>query len=455
MNVINRTALRQRVLAAGLWSLAGYAFSMIIRFGSNLLMTRLLMPETFGIMAIASTVMIGLAMFSDLGLKQFVVQSARGSEQSYLNTAWVIQILRGVVLWGASIVLSGLLAGFGYADLIPAASAYASPVLPWIVVALCFSTVISGFSSTKMLEASRGLSLGFLTRLEIAAQLVGLVCMIVWALVDRSIWSLVAGSLAATAARTWLSHVWLPGVRNRWEWDKAAASEILHFGKWIFLASILGFLASSGDQLILGGLVNSTILGLYVVANLYVSTADGVLTRIMGDVSFPAFSEVVRERRTDLKQTYYKFHNPIAAVAYVSGGVLCTFGQALVSLLYDSRYEYSGSILGILSLILFTVPFRLSTQSFLALGVPKLQSNIVLLRLVFLVILTPGGFYFFGFIGSLWGIVISHFSYLPLIISYNFRHGLFDLRKEIYLLAFVPAGLAAGSLLSLLIGYVK
>ena len=455
MNVVNRTTLRQRVVQAGLWSLAGYALSMIIRFGSNLLMTRLLMPEAFGVMAIASTVMIGLAMFSDLGLKQFIVQSPRGGEQSYLNTAWVIQILRGVLLWGSAIVVSAFLAGMGQVGLVPAASVYASPILPWIIIALCFSTVISGFASTKLLEASRGLSLGYLTRLEIVAQLVGLICMVGWALVDRSIWSLVAGSLAATVVRTWLSHVLLPGFRNRWEWDKAAAHEILHFGKWIFLASILGFLASSGDQLILGGLVNSTVLGLYVIANLYVGAVDGVLSRIMGDVSFPAFSEVVRERRADLKQTYYRFHSLIAAVAYVSAGILCTFGQTLVNLLYDSRYEYSGSILGILAFTLFTVPFRLSTQSFLALGVPKLQSNIVLLRLVFLIMLTPGGFYFYGLVGALWGIVLSHFSYLPLIVSYNSRHGLFDLRREVYLMAYMPAGLVAGWLLSLLIGYVK
>src|SRR2546430_17454515 len=65
-----------------------------------------------------------------------------------------------------------------------------------------------------------------------------------------------------------------------------------------------------------------------------------------------------RERRADLKQTYYRFHSLIAATAYFSAGVLCTFGQALVNVLYDSRYEYSGSILGMLALTLFTVPFR-------------------------------------------------------------------------------------------------
>ena len=68
-------SLKQRVLNASAWSLAGYGISLAIRFGSNLVMTRLLVPEMFGVMAIATIVMVGLAMFSDLGLRQSIVQS--------------------------------------------------------------------------------------------------------------------------------------------------------------------------------------------------------------------------------------------------------------------------------------------------------------------------------------------------------------------------------------------
>jgi O-antigen/teichoic acid export membrane protein len=291
--------------------------------------------------------------------------------------------------------------------------------------------------------------------IEILGQIVSLVCMIAWVLIDRSIWSLVAGSIAGTVARTWLSHLWLPGLRNRWEWDRGAAQEILRFGKWIFLASILGFLVNAGDQLLLGGMVNSTVLGLYVIASLYVSAVDGILSRLIGDVSFPAFSEVVRERPEDLKQHYYKFHRVIAAIAYLSSGFLMAFGQALISLLYDHRYEASGHILGIIAAVLLTTPFRLATQSFLALGMPRLQSDVILVRLVSLAVFTPIGFHFFGLDGALVGIVFSHFSYIPMIVSYNVKHKLFDLQKEILLSALAPTGFALGTFLSTLVGHLR
>jgi O-antigen/teichoic acid export membrane protein len=164
----------------------------------------------------------------------------------------------------------------------------------------------------------------------------------------------------------------------------------------------------------------------------------------MNDVSFPAFSEIVRDRAENLKANYYRFLAVIASVAYLAGGAFMTFGGSLINHLYDARYEAAGWILQLLAAILITVPFRLATQSFLALGMPKLQSNVVILRLVVLFSATPIGFYCFGLEGAVLGIVLSHFSVIPLIALYNVRHKLFDLRKELYLLVFLPLGAGAG-----------
>jgi O-antigen/teichoic acid export membrane protein len=240
----------------------------------------------------------------------------------------------------------------------------------------------------------------------------------------------------------------LTGVRNRWAWERDAVHEFIHFGKWIFMASIFGFLVNSGDRLLLGGLVNSTTLGVYTIASLIATSVEGILSRIMSDVSFPAFSEVVRERRTELKQVYYRFLVVIAGVAYFTSGALMTFGQSLIDLLYDARYQQAGWMLEILSAVLLTIPFRLATQSFLALGRPGLQTNIVLARLVVLFAGTPIVSHYFGLPGAVLTIVLSHFVSLPIIIFYNLRHELFDLRKELYMVGFLVAGLVCGKVAS-------
>jgi O-antigen/teichoic acid export membrane protein len=451
----NRASLKSRVMKAGVWSLGGFAFGTLLRFGSNLLMTRLLTPDMFGVMAIAWTIMAGLAMFSDLGLKPSIVQSRRGNEPIFLNTAWSIQILRGFLLWVLALCISVAIFLAGKNGMLPAASVYAVPSVPYVIAIVSFTAAIGGFDTTKSFEASRTLSLDRIVKIDIFSQIAGLVAMICWVSVDRSIWALAAGGISSTLAKVILGHATLPGVRNRWEWDKTASAEVIHFGKWILLASILGFLVNSGDRLLLGGMLDAKELGLYSIALLLVGAIDGILSRMIGDISFPVFSEVVRDRRADLQRNYYHFHGVIAAAAYGCSGLLIMSGHSIIDLLYDQRYEQAGWMLELMSAILVTIPFRLATQTFLALGFPKLQTIIVLARLILLFTLTPLCFHFYGIVGALAAIVLSHFSSIPTIIFYNIRHNIFDLRRELFSFSWVLAGLCIGKLLAIILSYAK
>lgn len=455
MSSLSRTTLKQRVLSAGAWSLLGYALTFLIRLGSNLFMTRQLFPEMFGVMAIATMVLVGLTMFSDVGLKPSIVQSARGDEPIFLNTAWVIQILRGVLLCCFAIGLSLLIPWAKYLEVIPKGSVYDNPILPYVIAALSVTTVIAGFESTKVVQASRNLSLAKITGIEIAAQLVGLAVMIVWVVVDRSIWALVAGSVTSSLARTVLSHLWLPGVANRLQWERQAFDEIIRFGKWIFLSTVMYFIVSNGDRMVLGALIDATSLGIYSIAFLIFSSVDQILTKIIVDVSFPALSEVVRDRRAKLKDTYYRFHGIIAAFTYFCCGILIMSGQAIIGLLYDRRYAEAGWILEILAVALLTLPFRVATQCFLALGLSRVYFYLHAARMLTLFVALPLGYHFWGLQGATWGIVVSYFSSLPPTLYYTGKLGLFDPRKELLALTALIVGLGAGKILDLAIALLK
>src|SRR5262249_45926417 len=153
---------------------------------------------------------------------------------------------------------------------------------------------------TKLFEASRYLALGRVTLIELVAQIVSALCILGWILIDRSIWALVAGNLSGALLVMVLSHACLSGIANRWQWDKSAFQEVVHFGKCIFLSSILSFLVSSADRLLLGGMVDATVLGVYVIAYLFVDSVEQVSTRYIHNVGFPALCEMVRERRAEL-----------------------------------------------------------------------------------------------------------------------------------------------------------
>jgi O-antigen/teichoic acid export membrane protein len=455
MSSLSQLTLKQRVFNAGAWSLVGYVSSSAIRLGSNLFMTRQLLPEMFGVIAIAGMILTGLALFSDVGLKPSVVQNKRGDEPAFLNTAWVTQILRGVVLCGFAIGISLLIPALSRLDLVPEGSAYDNPTLPYVIAALSFATIVAGFESTKILQAGRNLSLARVTGMEIAGQMFGLVVMVGWVLVDRSIWALVAGSIASSVARTLLSHIWLPGLSNRWQWDRESFRELISFGKWIFLSTVLYFFASSGDRILLGGLVDATTLGTYAIAFLIFSTVDQVLSKIIVDVSFPALSEVARDRSAQLKDAYYRFHVIIASFTYFCCGILMVSGQSIIGLLYDQRYQQAGWILEILAVALLSLPFRVATQCFLALGLARLYFHLHSIRIMALFIALPVGFHFWGLQGATVGVVLSYFSSLPLTLYYTNFYGLFDLRKELLALAVLIVGVISGEVLNTVIALVR
>lgn len=443
-----RQPLTKRVVSASAWAFAGYGLGLVIRFGSNLVLTRLLVPEMFGVVAIAIVMLVGLSMFSDIGLAQVIIRSKRGDESTFANTVWTMQILRGALLWVFGIFISAILAFGAGMGFVSSTSVYAHPSLPPVIAVLSVTALIEGFTSTKGAQSRRNVQLGKLIQVEILAQLAGVSCMFGWVYFERSIWALVFGALCGSLAKTILTHVLLDGRRNRLQWSGPAFREIVGFGKWIFLSSILGFLVANADRLLLGWLVNARTLGVYSVAYTLASAIDLIMTRMIYAVAFPAFSEIVRERPDKLKGVYYKFFGAIASGCYFCCGIVIVWGGDFVNLLYDSRYSDAGWMLQILAFGALAIPFQVATQCFLALGMPHIHSQILLARLVMLISGLTVAFHFFGLSGALWGIVASQWLSVVAILLWLARLKLLDLKRELALLGILPLGLLAGQALT-------
>lgn len=417
-------------------------------------MTRLLAPEMFGVMSIAVMISTGLAMLSDLGLKPNIVQNARGNEASFLNTAWILQVYRSLIIAALMISIAGITWLAGHLGGIARGSAYADPSLPYVLGALSLTVIVGGFESTKTFQASRNLLIARIAFLEVISQIAGFLVMAAYAVVGRSIWALVLGAITSACVRTAMSHMVLPGSANRWQWDNSAYADIVRLGRWLFLSSILYFIATSGDRILLGALIDPASLGAYAIAFLIFSAVDQILTKINADVSFPALSEVVRDRPQDLAQSYYKFHFAIASAAYFCAGVLLVSGDRIISVLYDSRYQQAGSILQILAIALLAYPFRVATQTFLALGLARIYFQLHVFRIAALFVAVPLGFHFMGLHGAIYGVVISYFASVPTTLKYANENGLFDLRKELMSAPAIGIGAAVGMTFNLAVAHL-
>ena len=443
-NPASAEPLRARMLRAAGWLLGSSVSSQLLRLASNLVLTRLLLPEAFGLVAAVNTLYFALVMFSDLGVWQSVVKSDRGEDPRFLGTAWTLQLVRGALLCAMVLLIAlGLHLGAD-AGVFASATVYADPRLPAMMAVFAACALIQGAESMKLAGAQRELRGGHLARLELGSQLAGLAVTLALAWATRSVWSLLAGALVSSSVRSALSHALLPGRSAMPCWDPASAREIVGFGKWIFLSSIVGFLAAHGEKIILGGSLSTASFGVYSIAAALMAAATGVYASLNGHVIFSSLSLALRADRAALVRVYTRVQQVADLVLGSVAGLVLTSGHWAVWFLYDERYHAAGWMLQWLGLGLLAMRHQVIEQLMFARGQPAWVSANNALRAGCLAVLVPAGFALAGERGAIVGVVLSQFASWPLSLLFKREQGLLGWATEKWWLPALVAGAAAG-----------
>ena len=333
------SSVKQLAVRGAAWTIASYGLSQVLRLGSNLILTRLLVPEMFGLMSLVYVFITALHLFSDVGIGTSLIQNKRGEEPDFLNTAWTLQVCRGVILWFCTLLLAW-----------PIAHLYQQPQFLWLIPVVGLGTVISGFNSTSVFTLNRNMAFGQLAIFELSVQLIGIVVMIVWAWLSPTIWAIVMGSFASQILELVWTHYWNSGSPNRLIWNQEVVKEILSFGKWIFVSTALTFFAEQADRLILGKLLTLDVLGVYGVALNLADIPRSITLALSGKVMFPAITKLVDQPREILRAKILKNRQPILIALAVGLTLLVSFGDVAIKILYDDRYIQAAWMLPILAL---------------------------------------------------------------------------------------------------------
>ncbi|WP_315704756.1 MULTISPECIES: oligosaccharide flippase family protein [unclassified Bradyrhizobium] len=450
--VTEAQSLKVRAVRAASIAVVGHFASLALRLAATIILTRLLSPDVFGILAIVTTVQVVVALLTDIGLRPAVVRSANGDKPEFQDTAWTLQVIRGGVVFGVAALLAALAFMVQRAGVVPANSTYAESQLPALVLVSSFASVILGFQSINAIVAGRALNLGRLTLIELVAQLGSLLVVIILALMTRSIWAYVIGGLAGAAFNTALSYVWLPGRQARFGWHQEAAAELKRFGKWVFVSSAVGALGLNGDRLLLAALVSPTVLGYFSIANNIAGIPDGVIGRLQGGISLPALSEIWRDQPHRLREIYWRMRWMMDLTGIGLAGFFFAAGPAIIHLMYDIRYASAGHVLQLLSFGLLLSRYGLASNVYLALGRPQYVTLLTAVRLASLFVIVPSLYVLWGVDGALLGVAIQMLPAALLTFYLNRQFKLNSFAYEALLLLAWPLGCLAGWPLSLAYG---
>ena len=390
-------SLGAKALKGTAWSVGAYGSAMAFRLLSNILLSRLLVPQYFGLMALLNSTITGLTLFSDFGLAPNIILSKRGDDPAFLNTAWTMQVIRGVGLWIFCLCLS-----------FPFAKFYGEPSLSVLVPVIAFSLVISGFNSTSLATLERHLEVRKLALIELSIQVSQLVFTIVWALIHRSIWALVAGKLFSDVVRLVVSKYLIPGYRNSFQWESPAVRELFGYARWVIPATSLFFLSSQSDRMVLGKLVSFRTLGLYGIAFALSDVPRQIILTFSQKIVVPFVSKVSHLPRPEFLAVVLKYRRGVLMSAASFLAIVVATGDVFLSHIYDARYHDATWIVPILAVGLWhTILYNTTTPCLYAVNKRHYAVTGYFLSALVVITITPITFHKWGMLGAVWTVALS------------------------------------------------
>jgi O-antigen/teichoic acid export membrane protein len=400
----------------------------------SLIMTRLLFPEVYGLMTLVWAVLFGLQMFADTGITATIIRDPRGEEPDFLNTAFTTNVLRGLLLW----VVCCLLA-------YPVAAIYGQPSLAHLLPATGLTALVHGFVSTSIYVRRRHMDFKRLTILSLSTEMIIFAVVVTWAWFFPNVWAMVASVVAGEIFQVVASHLYLPGIRNRFRWDRSAINTFMVFGKWMYLSSVVYFLSTQSDRFLLGKYLDMAHLGVYGTATVLSGAVQGLVQTINSGVLYPVYSRVVPEGAARLKRVVLRTRLVGDLGMLVPIAMMMVLGPRIVDLLYDHRYHDAGWMLQVLCIRLLIIAVVSNGESCLvALGHPRYAFVEGLCRAIAIVVSVPIGWWWGGVHGLIWAIALSEIAPLMVVWGGLIRHGMFSVAAELRAVIFVGVGVLLG-----------
>jgi len=389
-------------------TIAADGVTQALRLVTNVALARLLNPELFGIMLIVNSLRTGIELISDVGIGQNIIYHKNGNEPNFYNTAWTLQVIRGIAIW--------LLA---LAATVPISKFYQSPIIVYIVPFTAFNMVLVGFTSISPFLLRKRLQITKLNAFEVVASCISSAVFVLLAYLHPNIWSLVFGGLFATVITMAGSYFLLPDVKPRFHLSKRFAWEILHFGKWIYLSTMVYFLATNFDRLYLAKVIPLELLGVYGIARAISDLAGMAVMRLGNYVVFPFIATHAQMTRSELCEQLAPPRVRLLGIAALCFAFSIASIDLVIKLLYDQRYHAASWMLPVLLVgSWFAVLANLNEATLLGLGKPLYSAVGNGVKFAFLLIGLPLSVRSYGVLGGIFIVILAEFSrYIPLFVG--------------------------------------
>ena len=274
-------SLKWKTIQSSIVVIGGDAVQNVTRLIGNLIMTRLLYPEAFGLMMIVSLVQTGLVMLSDAGIRDALIVKSRGKEVSFINTAWVIMIIRGAGLMMITLLLAWPISVF-----------YDQPILMGLIAISSIAPLVDGFANPNRFIYERDIRQVQVVTVDLLSQSLMLIIGVTILYFYPTVWVLAFFTLIGTMFKCFLSYKIFKGPLPKFKIDDDAFKEIFNMGKWILFATALTFFANQGDRVFVSKLLTIEQLGVFSVAIVLAKVIETIAATAANKLLLPVYAAI-------------------------------------------------------------------------------------------------------------------------------------------------------------------
>lgn len=336
------------------WVVLGVGAQRVVQTGALILLARLLVPEDFGLVAVAMLVLSFANRAKSLGLQTALLQY-RGDLEVAADSALILNtgITATVLLL---IVLASPLASLWFED----------PRAGTVLAVMALRLVPQAASAVPSALAVRALRFRKLAVITVGESVVTAAVAVILAARGLGAWSLVAGSLSGSAAAAvawWFPPMWRPSLRL----EREASSALLGTGVRIWSSGNLAFVIDSVNRLFMGRFLGVATLGLYDVASRFVHAPLQSLLGISDRVALPAFCREQEDREL-LGRWVIRLTGLLLLTTALTAGILFFFADVLIPVLIGSRWVSVVQPIRVLAPLILLFPLVSMAPVYIATG---------------------------------------------------------------------------------------
>jgi len=390
------------------WISAYRIFSRLISFLKLAVIARILSPFDFGIFGIATLIVSLLDILTETGINVLLIQ-AKEDIKKYIDSAWVVSIFRGILLFFIILLTAPLVARF-----------FNTPQALGIIMLISFVPLIKGFINPAEVIFQKDLKFKYEFLFRSSIFFIDALTAIVLIIITKSIYGLIIGLLVGALFEMVVSFIVIKPT-PKFKIHKSYFRKIFHRGKWITANGVLNYIGENGDNIVVGKFLGTSSLGFYQMAYkisiLPISEVSDVINRVV----FPVYSRIGDDINR-LRKAFFKTTSLILFSSFVIGIIIFLFPKEIILIILGNKWISAAPVLQVLSLygVLRSINVSLSSL-FLAVNKQEYITFMSIPRGVVLLLTIYPLVSIYGIIGAGYSALLSVLVEIPFSIYFSYK----------------------------------